>query len=404
MKAVKTYLLSVKTYSFLIAAFLVSIPLPYAYSTTILIVLLAVSLASSIYHKIEFKKELLLPIVFYLFMAISLLWTIEIDQSLRGLERQLSFLLVPLAFIFMPSISMKVLLQSFYIFATSIAILAIFLLINAFYAYSIDENMEVFFYHTILLPLDLNAIYMSVMTSLSLLYMLFYSKKSVLNWIISIVLFSFLILLSSKNVLAVTILCVIIGMFLTKKSTKRQLLFIGLFIIGIITILLVSPLKNRLDEEFTSNIGEVLNSQEFNKIYPWTGSTIRLFQARITYELLEEDQKFLSGYGINASQEKIIQKQNDYNLYFGYNKYNTHNQYVQSFLELGALGLIFILVLLAITLKNYLSQKELISLFFFIIMTAIFITETYVWRQRGMYHFLIIYGMLISIDQKKGIS
>ena len=124
MKTIKTYFLSEKTYSFLIAAFLVSIPLPYAFSTTLLIVLLALSIASSRYHKIVFKKELLLPIVFYIFMVWSLLWTTDIDQSLRGLERQLSFLLIPLAFIFMPPISMKVLLRSFYVFAISIFLVA----------------------------------------------------------------------------------------------------------------------------------------------------------------------------------------------------------------------------------------------------------------------------------------
>jgi len=93
MKKIKIFLLSEKTYSFLISAFLISLPLLYAYSTTLLIVLLAVSLFSSFYHKIEFKKEYLIPFSFYLLIVISLFWTIDFSKSLRGLERELSFFL-----------------------------------------------------------------------------------------------------------------------------------------------------------------------------------------------------------------------------------------------------------------------------------------------------------------------
>lgn len=121
MKNSRKYLLSEKTYSFLIAAVLVTIPLPFAFSTVALIILLAVSVLSLFYHKIEFKIALFIPIVVYLLMASSLIWSLYPDRSLRGLERQLPLLLVPLAFIFMPSISRKALFQAFYVFAMALA-------------------------------------------------------------------------------------------------------------------------------------------------------------------------------------------------------------------------------------------------------------------------------------------
>ena len=130
MNIIKTFLLSEKTYVFLIAALLVSVPLPYAFSTTITIVLLAVSLASSFCYKIKFKKELIVPLLFYILMIISLLWSVHLDRSIRGLERQIFFLLIPLSFVLMPHISRKMVLQSLYIFAVSLVILFVFFILG----------------------------------------------------------------------------------------------------------------------------------------------------------------------------------------------------------------------------------------------------------------------------------
>lgn len=399
MKKIKIFLLSEKTYSFLISAFLISLPLLYAYSTTLLIVLLTVSLFSSFYHKIEFKKEYLIPFSFYLLIVISLFWTIDFSKSLRGLERELSFLLVPIIFILMPSISRKVLLQSLYAFAVSMAILAIFFIVNAVFLFTVEGTIEVFFYHNLVAPMGLNAIYISTMTSLSLLYLIFYSKRKLFNGLIILTLSAFLILLSSKNLIFITIISIIIGLLVSKKINLKRLAFIIILILGIFTILFYSPLKKRMDKEFTSNVKEVITSEKFNRVYPWTGSTIRLFQARIFYELFKENDIFFTGFGINASQEKIIQKQNQYNLYWGYNNYNFHNQYIQAFAELGFFGLILILLFLSVIFKGYLSSRELMSLFFFLVMMSVFMTESYLWRQRGLLHFLIIFSMLIKIRQ-----
>ena len=154
-----------------------------------------------------------------------------------------------------------------------------------------------------------------------------------------------------------------------------------------------------MDKEFTSNVFEVITCEEFGRVYPWTGSTIRLIQARIFYELFKENDIFFTGFGINASQEKIIQKQNQFNLYWGYNNYNFHNQYIQAFAELGFFGLILILLFLTAIFKGYLRSRELMSLFFFLVMMSVFMTESYLWRQRGLLHFLIIFSMLIKIHQ-----
>ena len=251
------------------------------------------------------------------------------------------------------------------------------------------------------LKLGLNAIYVSVMVAFSLLFVIFYSKRKFLDWVVSLILLLFLVLLSSKNVFVTTLFAGGLGLFLSKKITLKRVLFLTVLISGLLSVVMFSPLKDRINKELTSNVEEVLTQEKFNRVYPWTGTTIRLFQARIGYELLEENNLFLTGFGINASKKKIEEKQTFYNLYWGYNDYNFHNQYIQAFVELGVLGFIFILLLLTIIFKGYLYEKELIYLFFFILMAAVFITESYIWRQRGMIFFFIIYGLLLKVNEQK---
>jgi O-antigen ligase len=362
-----------------------------------MIVLFACSVGSAFFHKIVFKKELLLPIVLYLFIVLSLFWTIDFKSSLRGLERQLPLLIIPASFILMPNLNKKVFKTASYVFAIALGVLACFFMINALILYGQDGDSSVFFYHNILLPMELNAIYFSVMVSLSLLYLIFYSKRKIFDWLLSGVLLLFLILLSSKNLIFITVLSIIIGLIIKNKRGFKTLLLGSSLVLITILVTIFSPMKNRLNQELTSNVKEVLTCQEFNRVYPWTGTTIRIFQARIAYELLDEYDVFLMGFGINASKEKIIEKQNHYNLYYGYNEYNFHNQYIQSAVESGLMGLICTLVLLFSIFKGYVNSRELMALFFFLIIASVFTTESYIWRQRGLYHFLILYGLLIKI-------
>ncbi|MBX2828734.1 MAG: O-antigen ligase family protein [Flavobacteriaceae bacterium] len=399
MQRIKELLLAEDTHGYLLAALLISLPLPYAFSSITTIVLVGIAFFSFLIHKkITWKKAYWVPVGLFLLMVCSLLWSENVDKSIRGLERQLPFLIIPLAFLFMPALSKEIWKKILYRFAVAMAVFALFFMAVAGIKYMGDGNREGLFYHGLVSVFNLNAIYISCMTALSLLYMAFYSKRSWFNIVVAAILFVFLLLLSSKNMVIVTLFCGFIGLWISKRffSKKRVIIVSGVALVALVAFLF-SPLKQRMEEELTSNVKEVMTWEKFNRVYPWTGTTIRLFQARIFYEMANENDTFLSGFGINASQEKIVEKQNHYNLYWGYNVYNFHNQYIQAFAELGILGFLGILLLLFMILKGYLNTKELFLLFFFIIMASVFVTESYIWRQRGMLHFLVLFGLMVKV-------
>ena len=395
---------SQKTYIFLISSLFIAIPLQYGYSTGILVSLLLVSFLSLKYHKPEWNVAYLIPFGLYALMLVSLFWSINVKESIRGLERQLGLVLIPLAFICMPPITKETKKAILYYFSLGMAAFAVFFMLAASIAFVKTNDTSVFFYHALVSALDLNAIYVSVLTSLCLVFLLFKSKKTLITVLAIAILSVFLLLLASKTIIVATFILLIFGLF---KTFKRKTIIVSLLVFTAILIGLIlfpNPVKKRFDREIkASNIEEVLSRKKFNKVYDWTGTTIRLFQGRIFYEMLDEDDAFITGYGINTSQSKIIEKQKEYNLWQGYYTYNFHNQYLQAFAETGIVGLVFIALFLIVLFKQYLATNDIFFLAVFFIMLAVFVTESYIWRQRGLYHFLLLYCLIFKreISEKR---
>jgi len=130
--------------------------------------------------------------------------------------------------------------------------------------------------------------------SLCILFLLFNHKRTLISIFVIGVLSLFLLMLSSKIIIVATS---VLGVFGAIRTFKRATIFklIAVFVGGTMLLLFTSnPIKQRFEREISvSNIKEVLEREQFNKVYDWTGTTIRLFQARIFSEMLTEDCIFL---------------------------------------------------------------------------------------------------------------
>jgi len=166
-------------------------------------------------------------------------------------------------------------------------------------------------------------------------------------------------------------------------------LFIGLLIV----VLTSTQVINRFLEEKTTNINEVLHNEKFNKVYPWTGTSIRLLQVRILCEQIEEESIFWKGFGLFASRENLKKRHLDYNTYYGYHTYNYHNLYAQFFSELGVFGFLLLVLLLLINFTNALKVKWFVFIVFATTMPLLFLTESFLWVHRGIIFFILFYSL-----------
>ena len=96
------------------------------------------------------------------------------------------------------------------------------------------------------------------------------------------------------------------------------------------------------------SIKEAWSNERFtpNDFFP--GTAFRVYQARLFFEFLKEENIFWTGFGLNASYKKLEEKADYYNVFQGtdkiegYQKKNFHNQYFQVFAELGIFGIIIL--------------------------------------------------------------
>nr|WP_294774288.1 O-antigen ligase family protein [uncultured Flavobacterium sp.] len=409
---------------------LITIPLSFAVNNIAIGLLLLTILVSLRKTRFVLQLPLLFPIILYILMALSYLWSIDKENTLSALPKELALLIIPLGFMFIKDFSASQKQKILGVYSYSMVALAVYFLARAFIRFFLLQDTRVFFYHGVndndfgLVPKLLNAIHVSVFVSVAFFYFFTKQVKSKLDWFFSLLLFGFVLLLSSKNIILVLILLVLWHVFFFSKSSHKLRLR-NLIVFGLIVGLIFSfgRIKNRFQQEFYTNTDKSLSANVVEGVpagvhyvslkEAWTnetftpndyfpGTAFRVYQFRIFLELISENEVFLSGFGLNASYPKIEEKAKEYNLYLGkdgtdgYQTKNFHNQYVQNFAELGLFGFMILLLILIVNVKNAYKSKDFVHFAFAILMISLFLTESFLWRQRGVVFFTVMYCLFNS--------
>ena len=410
-----------KNKSFLaLVLLLVTLPISMAVNNVFLSLFFLSAVVFFNFQNFKFNTVLIIPMILFFWMVVSLFWTINTSKTLQAIPKELALLLIPIAFMIMPAFSLSTKNKIIKYYSYSIVVYVIYFLIRAIIRYIITQNEDVFFYHgpkndvdTGLVPRLLNAIHVSVYAAVAFFYFFIKEVKSKLDYALSFLLFVFVILLSSKNVIVIFVLLILIQVFFYSKIANRlRLRNISIILIVLGFIMSFSKIKERFLIEFKSNVDKnISHSVALNKpigvnnisiAEAWQNSTFtpndyfpgtafRVYQCRLFIEFLNEESIFWKGFGLNASQDKLLEKEKKYNLYPGYGSFNFHNQYIQNFAELGIVGFLLLILLLIINLKNALKSKDFIHIAFAVLMISLFLTESFLWRQRGVVFFTLLY-------------
>jgi|TARA_E500000318_G_scaffold109931_2_gene124100 O-antigen ligase len=341
-------------------------------------------------YKMAINLFLIIPIALYVYFSFTYFWSVDKEQTLRGLVRSLSMFLVPFMFFFIPRFSLKDLNFTLNIFSYSNLGLGILFLISSAIRFLSSHSLSEFYYHDLVSVLELNAIYVSAIFSISFFHLLGKENSKTIDKIGALFLFLLIILMASKNILFITFIGVVIFFFWRKPALyfKKYLFYAGL--ISLALVVFSKPITNRILQEKGTHFQEVLTNEKFNKIYPWTGTSIRLLQLRILKEQIKEEGIIWTGFGLAASNKNLIKRHKEFNTYSAFHQYNYHNAYAQSLSETGAIGLLFLLLFLGINLLKGIKSGSFIFLMSSLLMVIWPLTESVLSRQRGIYFFIIL--------------
>ncbi len=370
-------------------------------------------------NKISFNVTLLFPIVLFIWMASSYFWSIDKVATIPAIYKEIFLLLIPAAFLIMRPFNKSQVYKLIKYYSYAMVFYASFFLSRALIRYMISGDQRAFFYHGEydddfgLVPKLLNAIHVSVYMAVAFFYFLNKEIKKKFDVICAAILFGFIFLLSSKNIIIVFVF--LIGLYFfyfSKSSSKMRFRNLSILTLILVAIFSFGKIKNRFLVEFQSNtktsvshsvyneadegvnyisIIEAWNNEKFSHADYFPGTAFRVYQFRMFLEIFSEEPLFWKGLGLNASQPKLLEKEKKYELYPGYGLFNFHNQYVQNFAELGFIGFLVLITILAINIKNAFKRKDFIHISFAILIISLFLTESFLWRQRGVVFFTIFY-------------
>ncbi len=416
---------------FLMLLVLLSIPLTHTINSVCLVLLVVGTLILLKKDKFKINNKLLYPIALYGLMLFSLFWTIDKDLTFPALLKELSLFIIPICFLLYGGLlaHQKQLLLKYYSYG--ILLYAIFYLIKAAFRYSMSNDISVFLNHE-LVTKDVNAIHVSVYMAISFFYFYTKSDKKKYDLISIAILLIMVLLLSSTNIIVTFIALIIVyHLFYSKASKKMRLKNLLIIFALLISLGFIGEIKNKLQQEYEtimtdSTVNDVI-SKGNNTFYnvsikqAWTnttfnqndffpGTAFRVYQFRIFLEMLYDDAIFWKGYGLNASYPKIEAKGLKYHIYLGngisegYQKKNFHNQYIQNFAELGLFGFLILIIMLIINFKSAYKSKDFVHFAFAFLMISLFLTESFLWRQRGVTFFTMMYCLFnsgISLNSSK---
>ena len=409
-----------------------TIPLSHNINSIAVILFVIYSLLSAKKSNISLTPALVIPVAFYLLMVLSLSWTIDFKSTLKALSKEAPLLFIPVAFYLNKKLSRGQVSQVLHYYSIFMCLFAVYCIGRAVINYISTNDVSVFFYHQ-LATVKVNAIYLSALMALAFFHLL--AKKTKVWWEYLAVLFlgAFIVLLSSKNVIITVV--VLTGLyFLLSKSVARRIKIasIAAFIVVVFTFGYYGKIKDRFAKEYMPNtevadykdsktaaeaddvysvsVKQAYTLEKFGPNAYFNGTAFRVYQARIFSEMLQEEPIFFTGYGLNASEQKIMQKGTEHDVYKGsgtvegYNIQNFHNQYVQAFADLGFFGFLLVVILLIVNLVNGLKSKDFVNIAFAVVMITLFLTESFLWRQRGVVFFTLFYCLFSTCIRKKAIE
>lgn len=226
-----------------------------------------------------------------------------------------------------------------------------------------------------------------------IVYLLLKKKKTLNSFIISFLLIDIILLnissflFSARMALLASFMAFIYILFKVEKSKKKIFIYIAVGFILSISLSLLPPIKRRLISLIDTKweLPDSSYDGENSKV------NFRYVIYKCSADILKDN--WMLGLGIGNVQKKLdaCYEPIDYAGFddFKTKKYNTHNQYIEFFIAYGIVGLMLFLVFIFRGWK----RGDIIYRGFIIMVAFSFLTENILYRQSGVFFYILFNTM-----------
>lgn len=348
--------------------------------------------------------------------VVSMLLSHDTSAGWYQVEKKLSFFIIPVLVFSGPAITQKSIRYLMLTLMGSTLAGSLFLLMNAVLVQLLTGETTQYFYHDLVAPYGIHAVYFSLLVATSVFAVLEsllspihdFEQSSIYRismFLTLVILCGMLMLLSSKMI--VVVFGFILIFYLARHWLKRKSgapypkkIWIGLvLIVAILFSSTGSHLWNRFKEVTDTTIITQGNGT-YAYDSPLNGLTLRLIIWGQSLRVVHEQNAYFLGVGNGDFQYYLDNRYKAIGLYTGnpdlgdsgYLGYNSHSQFVQELLCNGILGLTLLLLLYgAILIKS--RKVDFVLFSFSILFVFLSISESALQRQAGIVLFVLLFSL-----------
>lgn len=334
--------------------------------------------------------------LFFAICLVSVLYSENSEVAFSTLETKISLVILPLM-IYSSSLSSTRISQILFAFVITMFFTSLYCLGWGAMRYSETGELNYFFYHWLATPINLTAIYFANYLCLAVIIMLFAGENSFLSkkwklFLIPMVTIIILMLAALSVIGFLLCLGVVFGWYFLRIrfSFLKSLMLISMYCFVFAAMIWILP--------YTKTKVLKMNDLHYEMNYPdsvWNTVTIRLAKWKCASAVIEEHP--LLGVGIGDEYEALMKSYTQHNFSEGLrNVYNEHNQFLASLVATGLPGFSVLIAMLLLPLWKALKHYDYLLLAFLVLMLFSFMTENFLYIQKGVLFFGFFYALLIK--------
>lgn len=344
----------------------------------------------------NWKNPFFWSICFFLFHIVGLLWTSNFKYAFSDFGFKMYFLIVPLIFCFTPfSFSSTKFISKICDGVTFIVIALLLFAVWQSWCYSENNHWGYFFEseYSVFLHRSYWATYTAFFSAI-VLYDLLQQKYQNKAWktasYLLLSLSTFLTISKAGIIIWLVLTIVILIKWLLTKKKKSILIAISIFITIVISF--ISLTNNRVKARFIS-IPNALSELQLSNNNTVESSAARLIMWSTASKIIQHH--WIIGVGTGDVKDALIQKNIELgNWGVAKEKLNAHNQFLNTWVQLGVVGLLCLLMMFFTTLKKAGNTPLIYRLIFVFTFMTTMLFESFIETQGGIIPFCLLLGIL----------